>query len=93
MRQLHDLILRNNSIEELNRQSFASVPQLVGLDLSHNELKTLRAGTFGSLQRLRLLKLEHNQLETVEKGAFVGKVDTVLLDGEQKKIFFKMLEV
>lgn len=82
MKGLKDLILRNNSIDELNRDSFSSFPELTFLDLSDNELKTLRAGTFVPLTRLSTLSLANNQIETVEKGAFDGKVDNILLDGE-----------
>lgn len=82
MHHLKDLSLRNNSIEELNNESFASIPELTSLDLSHNNLKALRAGTFTPLQRLHLLKLDNNEIETIEKGTFDGKIDTILLDGQ-----------
>ena len=81
MRHLKDLILRNNSINELSRESFLSIQELISLDLSHNELVNLKSGTFAPLQRLHLLKLDNNKLETIEEGAFDWKVDTLLLDG------------
>lgn len=81
MRHLKDLNLRNNTISELNRHSFTSSPELISLDLSHNQLKTLRNGTFTPFQRLHLLKLDNNEIEAIENGTFEGKIDTILLDG------------
>lgn len=81
MKGLKDLYLRDNFIEELNRDAFTSLPELTFLDLSENQLRTLRAGIFVPLQRLSMLTLANNKIETVEKGAFDGKVDNVLLDG------------
>jgi Leucine-rich repeat (LRR) protein len=88
MKHLKDLILRNNSIDDLSRESFLSIQELISLDLSYNDLVNIKSGTFAPLQRLHLLKLNNNKLETIEQGAFDWKVDNLLLDGLFYYYFF-----
>ncbi|XP_043484467.1 leucine-rich repeat-containing G-protein coupled receptor 5-like [Leptopilina heterotoma] len=62
-KNLINLLLSRNKIEELTSEDFFSIPNLEELNLSHNSIKNLESSTFSPLKNLRILNLEHNLLE------------------------------
>ncbi|XP_030837166.1 relaxin receptor 2-like [Strongylocentrotus purpuratus] len=74
------LILRNNSIESIERDAFTSLGTLVELDLSHNQISHLPEGIFDGLHTLEILRLRNNPLFSLPVDVFRGMKKLVDLD-------------
>lgn len=70
-RKLRVLLLRNNSIGEVEDAGFAALVVLHTLDLSWNRLATLSAGFSVGLAALRELLLAHNRLTQLDGSSFL----------------------
>ncbi|XP_058791389.1 chaoptin-like [Phymastichus coffea] len=69
---LNTLILRDNKIESLRKQSFNGLTSLQQLDLSGNMLAQLTNEQFRNLRNLRALNLSHNRLRSLTRDVFTG---------------------
>ena len=78
--RLNDLYLNNNSIQEIHRDVFDGLENLVSLHLYNNELKEIPPGTFGGLVSLQTLDLVSNVITDLHQGAFTGLDQLRVLD-------------
>ncbi|KAK3593118.1 hypothetical protein CHS0354_018246 [Potamilus streckersoni] len=85
-RNLQELVLKNNYIENIEMSSLNLFSLLEYFDISNNSIRTLTENIFMSLQNLEKLNISGNLIETLGKEAFSGlsKVDT--LDLQYNKI-------
>ncbi|XP_044265512.1 leucine-rich repeat-containing protein 70-like [Tribolium madens] len=64
--------LRNNSVTDLDPESFTNLTRVTQVDLSHNSLRILTNKMFHKLTNLDLLNLNHNNIYYIQPDAFKG---------------------
>ena len=74
------LKLNNNKINNLSKQIFKPLKNLIELDLSYNEIKTLDESTLAGLKRVEHLLLGNNNLQTIHEKAFDPCSSLLVLD-------------
>ncbi|EFA09704.2 insulin-like growth factor-binding protein complex acid labile subunit [Tribolium castaneum] len=72
MKFLKIVNLRNNSISDLDPESFTNLTRVTQVDLSHNSLRILTNNLFSELANLDLLNLNHNTVFYIQPDAFKG---------------------
>ncbi|XP_078484999.1 podocan-like [Ciona intestinalis] len=65
---LHQLIIENNFIEEINYETFTSTLNLTQIKLSFNKIRIITPGSFTRLIHLRFLDLAFNNLVYIPRG-------------------------
>lgn len=88
-RNLKQLTLRNDIIEDIMPQAFENLPKLQILDLSFNNLEVIRKGVFINLT-ISTLKLSNNHVRSIEDNALqnLQKLKKLLLDSNQLRAIF-----
>ncbi|KAL0276039.1 UNVERIFIED_CONTAM: hypothetical protein PYX00_003713 [Menopon gallinae] len=71
---LVDLMLNDNSIEELQEDTFIQVPNIQSLDLCRNQIRHIHRDTFRHTRNLKDLDLSHNYLSTLPESVFSGLI-------------------
>ena len=64
-RNLKQLILTKNEINEISVKAFEGLNELILLDLGFNELENLLENIFDNMKKLEKLNLHHNKLKTI----------------------------
>ncbi|XP_066588883.1 chaoptin-like isoform X2 [Prorops nasuta] len=72
LHHLESLILRDNKIEHLRKQSFHGLGSLQILDLGNNWITQLPTEQFRNLRNLRVLNLSGNRLRSLPRDVFEG---------------------
>lgn len=67
---LHKLIMRSCSIEQVDKDAFRGLKVLIELDLSDNNIHTLHPATFHDPFRLRKIYLNRNKVQRLQNGLF-----------------------
>lgn len=70
LHKLSVISLRENSISEIEDNSFNGLKEMSILDLSHNRLAAIRRNTFNGLPAITSLDLGHNRIEILEERSF-----------------------
>lgn len=66
------LVLRNNSINNVDTKSFASLKKLIQLDLSQNNMKIIINNLFFDMENLDILDLNKNNIFLIQPEGFNG---------------------
>ncbi|KRY09122.1 Leucine-rich repeat and immunoglobulin-like domain-containing nogo receptor-interacting protein 1 [Trichinella patagoniensis] len=89
MINLHDLLLSNNKLTELESSIFDDVDlSLRNLDLSHNLLESIDNSPFENLHLLLYLYLDDNPLKRITNTSFEGLSSLLELSMENTKLSF-----
>ncbi|KRX44320.1 Leucine-rich repeat and immunoglobulin-like domain-containing nogo receptor-interacting protein 1, partial [Trichinella murrelli] len=89
MINLHDLLLSNNKLTELESSIFDNVDlSLRNLDLSHNLLEAIDNSPFENLHLLLYLYLDDNPLKRITNTSFEGLSSLLELSMENTKLSF-----
>ncbi|KRY72123.1 Leucine-rich repeat and immunoglobulin-like domain-containing nogo receptor-interacting protein 2, partial [Trichinella pseudospiralis] len=89
MINLHDLLLSNNKLTELQSSIFDNVDlSLRNLDLSHNLLESIDNSPFENLHLLLYLYLDDNPLKRITNTSFEGLSSLLELSMENTKLKF-----
>ncbi|KRZ69443.1 Relaxin receptor 2 [Trichinella papuae] len=89
MINLHDLLLSNNKLTELQSSIFDNVDlSLRNLDLSHNLLESIDNSPFENLHLLLYLYLDDNPLKSITNTSFEGLSSLLELSMENTKLSF-----
>uniref|UniRef100_A0A6V7KH69 Ig-like domain-containing protein n=1 Tax=Bracon brevicornis TaxID=1563983 RepID=A0A6V7KH69_9HYME len=83
---LQRLYLKKCRMQQIDKDAFAGLTNLVELDLSYNLLSTVPSKSLGKAAFLRDLSLAHNQLERVNGDAFITTPNLVKLDLSNARI-------
>lgn len=79
--RLQQLNLRNNSLNELENNTFQFVPELKIIDLSYNGLHRIPRNLFVPLRSVVWLDLSFNALSSFEEGTFNSRIPHIILVG------------
>ena len=71
-RQLVDIRLSFNHLEDIESDTFSSLPALQTIVLTGNRIRTIRFGAFADLPALVTLELSDNRLSVISPKAFTG---------------------
>ena len=80
------LVLKNCSIDNLDKYVFSDLMRLINLDLSENNIEFLDRNTFSKLHKLAHLSLHKNRLSYLRKGTFSYQKALVYLDLRENKL-------
>lgn len=83
---LRYLLLNNNLLKSIERETFYGVNFMITLDLNINNLTELGFLSNKNFSRLRYLKLAHNNLTSIEPGQFIHLSSLKLLDLSSNQI-------
>ena len=92
------LILFDNNIKKIQKNSFNELSSLEELDLTNNEIEKIEDNSFLKLKNLQKLHLEDNKLKSLNKNIFNGLINLEILGLENNEIeeieynTFKILE-
>ena len=79
-RAFSQLILDNNKLESLQRDSFDGLSELISISLRKMGLRTLDSNVFQDLKKLKFLDLSDNVLHNLmDKGLFLSQTNLVVL--------------
>ena len=72
-------------IQELEENSLASLPNLIGLKLDNNKIGSIDKTAFSRLQNLQILNVGGNRINEIERGSFNQnrKLQAIRLDANQ----------
>lgn len=86
-KDLGELILHHNMIEDLTTRKFMQLRNLYKLDLSHNLIHSVSKGAFSGLRRVTQLLLESNpELKFLQPESFLGLQSLQILNISSSKI-------
>lgn len=88
-KQLIELKLKNNKINEIAGDSFDGLERLERLDLSSNQIQYLNENLFNSLKTLKALSLRRNQIQLIHPELFrcnLDLLDLILSENDIKTI-------
>jgi len=82
---LNTVDLGGNSIQRLEENTLASLPNLIGLKLDHNKISSIDKNAFARLENLQILNLGGNRISEIERGSFNQnrKLQAIRLDANQ----------
>ncbi|XP_065226390.1 adhesion G protein-coupled receptor A3 isoform X2 [Planococcus citri] len=69
---LKTLILSNNKLETIDRETFEGLQSLENCDLGNNNINFIDSEAFSRLKNLKALTISNNQLEKLDKEMFEG---------------------
>lgn len=67
---LHLIVMKNCTLQELHRDAFKGLTILIELDLSYNDLTVLPSGLFKDTLKLRKLLLNNNKIQHLQANLF-----------------------
>lgn len=70
-KNLKNLLIEDNQIQEINPKNFIYLPLLEDLTLKHNKIKTIDGLANIELPNLQNLRLSKNQIETIDPNVFL----------------------
>ncbi|RWS28963.1 Slit-like protein [Leptotrombidium deliense] len=85
---LRELYLEENVIEEIDSNSFKSLPNLERLYLKRNQIRRLGDASFRDLQSLKVLDLQANRIHNLTADVFVNLTALERLDLSQNNLMF-----
>lgn len=83
---LVDLILDDNSIENIQPAAFFNLPKLKLLRLKNNKLKVLREGVLNHLRGVTEVNFMNNSIEVIEQHAFDNMTSLTVVNFELNKL-------